>query len=250
MFFKNHTIHIENQLTNKVIFSCDTLYWTNYAKYLLKSCDDLGINAHVHIVGNNLDFIQNEVKSFVLNLNNQHSLSSEAISEDLLEYPRVTYYFIARYYATKYLFENTPLNEAIILDADVILNNIITFPFDKDIGIYYKPHKPSPFKQVWGNLFMIKKSKSWFIDSVLSRFENNYQTIDWAWVHTLKGKKRVQNFSGQDQICIAEEIDKVCNDPGFFNLKNTNYFEHSIYTLTGKRDNPQVIAMLKDRFGF
>ncbi len=250
MFFKNSIIHRQNTIKSKVIFACDPSYWLNYGRYLIKSCDDLGLNVHVHIVGGDTKFFKRDVYGYIDTLKMQHSISSEEINEDILWYAKVTYYYIARYYAARYLFKECNLEEAIIVDTDVIFNSKIEFPPEKDIGIFYKPHKPAPFKQVWGNLFMIKHSKSWFIDCVLDRFEKDYKVIDWEFVHTLKGKKRVQNFVGQDQICIALEADKVCNDPGFFNIKSCNFFDHSIFSLMSKRDDPEVIKYLTDRFGF
>ncbi len=251
MFYKNPTTLIPSTSKSKVIFACDPNYWNLYSKYLAKSCDVHGINVHVHIMGDDSQCLE-DAKEFLTNLDNNHSLSYEPIDSSVLEIPKFSYYFIARYYVARDLFNNTELEEAIILDADVILEKPFDFPENKDIGIFYRPAEERPFRQVWGNLFMIKKSKSWYLDKLIAQYESNYNSIDWAWVHTLKGKKRVQHYSGQDQISIAETINYVKDDPGFFNLKSLKIFGPNIWSLTGdgQKSNPETYEILKSRFGF
>lgn len=251
MFGKDISMIIESVDSNKIIFACDPNYWNLYSKYLLLSCDNLNLSVHVHLLTDDINILES-VKSFILSLKCRHSLSFESIDQSMLEYPKFSYYFIARYFIADYLFKKCNIDQAIIIDADVILNDIIKFPENKDIGIFYRPYEERPFRKIWGNLFMIKKSKSWFLEKIIERYNLNFNSIDWEMVHSLKGKKRVQHYSGQDQICIAETIHFVENDEGFFNLKSSKLFGPIIWSLTGdgQKSNPETYQILKNRFGF
>jgi hypothetical protein len=251
MFGKDISMVIEPVDSNKIVFACDPNYWSLYSKYLLVSCDNLNLSVHVHILDNDLEFLKS-VKDFILSLKGTHSLSYESIDTTMLEYPKFSYYFTARYFIADYLFKKYNIDQAIIIDADIILNDKIGFPENKDIGIFYRPYEEKPFRKIWGNLFMVKKSKSWFLEKIIEQYNLNFNSIDWKMVHSLKGKKRVQQYSGQDQICIAETIHHVEQDDGFFNLKSSKLFGPVIWSLTGdgQKSNPETYQILKNRFGF
>lgn len=254
MFCNDIEIVIPNTKTEKLIFACDFLFYKKFARYLLKSCDDANYNVHFHLVGNN-DDNKHEILDFLHTLSIDCSFTCESKDDTLLEYPLYTYYYTARYFVTKFLFENTPLQAALLTDADVIVERKFNIPQEATIGAIYSPKKDKLFTQIQGNLFFIKKEKGWFIDKLIDEYYHRFYSTDWAEIQTSHHQKYVQLYTGLDQICIASIIQLVNEDPTFINLKSLKLISgveghRSFWTLTGKgqKENMETFARLNLRF--
>lgn len=272
MFFQNFQTVKSNDQTNTVIFACDPVYWYQWGRFTAMSCDTVGHNIHVHLIGNDAK-CQKDILSLANRFKVNLSLTTEPTPTDIHPYAKLSYYYCARFYAARYLFETTDLQEAYITDCDIIFDRAISFPKDKTIGIDHRPHQDNIWRKVNCNLVMVERSKKDFISTIINRYESTYNKTNFSEIDAevnqstvgskLEGSKLAKHQRGVrgmrvglDQVSIAQEIEHILNDPGFFNLREKQYRlvdktpGRPIWTLTGKgkRIVPNIQQHLTNRF--
>jgi hypothetical protein len=205
------------------------------------------------LLGTDIETIE-DIKKFIDNLRIKVSLSYESIPTDLFEPQKISYFYTARYFVAQDLLNNFDISELTIVDADLIFRRKVSLSEDKDIGFSYKRHPTSLFHSVQGNLFLIRKNKSWFLDKIIENFLERYKNTDWNLVAQSKNDEKAQNLYGLDQVCIAYVAPTIIDDPSFVNIgrKLIDKLEtgnRPIWTLTNNKDC-DIENKLKEIFGF
>ena len=241
MLYNNVEHKIISSAPRKIVFACDSIYFMKYAKYLLKSCEVTKQPAHVHLLSNDSEIIR-VAEEFCQGLNIECSLSVESFDHTTYYVTELSsYYFMARYFSASDLFNNFNLEEAIIVDSDIMVKKIIQLPENKNIAFMFRPNRPTLFQQSNGNLFCIKKERLSFIEKMIKSYKIKFNNTDWESIDAMKNRSLKKDSYGLDQVCISEiaHETELLNDSAFLNFKkkvaskSINHKKSLIWTFTG-----------------
>lgn len=214
-----------------VVFACDDIYFQTYGIHNISSCVNSGLIPHCHII-NPSEFSKEKILK-----NNKVSFSFENIKiED--EYKLKTYYYCARFFIARDLFNKFNVKELWISDADVLFNKKPMIPKNKFLGLSYNADQISLWKQTQASLIYIHQSKKDFLSKVIDTYLEKFSSTDFTVLDTLVGKYERGNILGLDQVCMTIVFNKFYqNDPEFINL-------HSIPNLKSKNRDESAVTIL------
>jgi hypothetical protein len=217
-----------------VVFSCDDVYFHDYGIFNLKSCINSSLYPHCHIINpstKTLDVIE-EYKD-------KASFSIENLSIDKLNpYLLKTYYYCARFFIAKDLFEKSYSIKLWITDADIIFNKKPFMNNNVKLGISYNKEYLDLWKQTQASLIYITKDKKKFLDQVIDEYLKKITVINFNSIETIVDKYEKGNLIGLDQVCMSIVLSRYyLEDKNFINL-------HDMPNLKSKNNNSDVTILV------
>ena len=249
-FFKNYEIIKVPSSNNPVVFQCDENFFNNYGIHNLASCEKNNMDVHIHFINPSDKFLK---KIDNLDLKIKFSYSKESIDTDINFFKLKSYYFCSRYYITNHLFDQDLIQGAFITDADIIFNEHIVIPKDKELGILYYPSQDNLWKQTGANISYVSKRKRSFLEIVIKIYEQRLQNTDFDRITSEMPKMERANLYALDQVCMSLALQENFIDETFINLATIDNFisknkNTKIWSLTGggQKANPNLKGMLDD----
>jgi hypothetical protein len=241
LFFKNVLFDSIPVSNNLVVFSCDDNYFKKYGIYNILSCDETDQPAHVHLINPSLDSVLT-LKLIKNKLQIPLSWSTEYFETSNLNfYLLKSYYYMARFYLSNYIFQHTAVTHIKIVDADIIFNSLISFPESVNMGITYKKQKNTAWERTAAYFLFLTSLYKDFLPKVIALYEEKIKNIDFVTVEKIENKIEKANFTGLDQVCLTEILENECiyQNQDFLNLESLQAFsskghDAKIWVLVGK----------------
>jgi hypothetical protein len=241
LFFKNVLFDSIPKSDNLVVFSCDDTYFKKYGIYNILSCNDTDQPVHVHLINPSADSVLT-LKAIIGKLQIPLSWSTEYFETSNLNfYLLKSYYYMARFYLSNYIFQHTSVTCIKIVDADIIFNSSISFPESVNIGITYKKQKNTAWERTAAYFLFLTLVYKDFLPKVIELYEEKIKNIDFLKVEKIENKIQKANFTGLDQVCLTEILENECIylNQDFLNLGSLQSFsskgpDAKIWVLVGK----------------
>jgi len=238
-------------MNNKVLFSCDAIYFQKYGMYNVLSCNNTENAVHAHIINpdQTCKELVDDLKSYC-NIDFTFSYEYKNFS-NYNQYQIKSYYYMRRFYIAKDELKN--LNCVLITDADVIFNKKINF--NLKLGLQYIPKNEGLWRKTSAAVVFVHRDYINFLEKVLNEYEKQIKNIDYSVLDTNVDKLTKGNLVGLDQVCLTKVIESdYVDDKNFINLYQNRKIiskrqnEADIWILVGNKHTIDFKSMFLDYY--
>lgn len=218
-YFKEITFQIEPKNNEIVLAACNSIYFLKYAKYLIYSCNNIKQDIHLHIVNPDnecldvINFLKKELKIYL-------SISTEFFPTINIHTEALkSYYFCARFFIAKEIFNKFPTKKIHIVDADCLIKKLPIWDENYRLVLRYRPSYNNLWKKIMAGYVYITSDKVFFLEQVIQEIKNRYVNINFEQAILIKDKIKRSNILGIDQVCLTYilEKNKIYNESWFLN---------------------------------